>query len=226
MKTTIITGASRGIGLATAKKFLDEGWRVIGTHNKTSIPIKSPNLISLELDLSLSESIIETTEKIKSLDIAIDVLINNAGVALDVHDAYADPDKIRQTFEVNLFGLIDLTEKLLPVINEGGHIVNIDSRYGSFSMPIDDETSIGYRMSKAAVNMYTRSLAFRLASRKIIVSSLHPGWVRTDMGFAGVTDDGKEPDREPQTVADEIYDVTQNVTESGQFWHRGEKCEW
>lgn len=226
MKTAIITGASRGIGLATAEKFLAEGWQVIGTHNKTSIPIKSPNLIILELDLSSSENIIETTKKIKSLDIAIDALINNAGVALDAHDDYADLDKIRQTFEVNLFGLIDFTERLLPIVNDGSHIINIDSRYGSFAMPIDNETSIGYRMSKAAVNMYTRSLAFRLANRKIIVSSLHPGWVRTDMGFAGVTNDGEEPDREPQAVADEIYDVTQNVTESGQFWHRGKKCEW
>lgn len=226
MKTVIITGASRGIGLATANKFLDEGWRVIGTHNKTPIPIKSSQFISLELDLASPESIAKTVEEIKQLEFRTDVLVNNAGVVTDGFDNYADLGKIRQTFEVNLFGLIDFTEKLLPLINPGGHIINIDSRYGSFAMPIDDETSIGYRMSKAALNMYTRSLAFRLASRKIIVSSLHPGWVRTDMGLAWAGDDGEAPDREPQEPANEAFELVMNVTESGQFWYRGKKCDW
>lgn len=226
MKTAIVTGASRGIGLATAKKFLAAGWQVVGTHNATPIPIDSPQLTVLELDMASPESIAAAAEKIMEFGFRVDALINNAGVALDAHDSLAVLGKIRQTFEINLFGLIDFTERLLPAINPGGHIVNIDSRYGSFAMPIDDETSIGYRMSKAALNMYTRSLAFRLADRQINVSSLHPGWVKTDMGFAGITDDGEVPDREPQTVAEEIFDVTQNVTESGQFWHRGKKCEW
>jgi NAD(P)-dependent dehydrogenase (short-subunit alcohol dehydrogenase family) len=226
MKTAIITGASRGIGLAAAEKFLAAGWQVIGTHNQTLIPVNSPQLISLKLDMASSESIAAAAEEIRKLGFRIDALVNNAGVSLDAHDNGADLGKIRQTFEVNLFGLIDFTERLLPAVNPGGHIINIDSRYGSFAMPIDDQTSIGYRMSKAALNMYTRSLAFRLAERKIIVSSLHPGWVKTDMGFAGVTDDGEVPDREPQTVADEIYGVVQDVTESGCFWHRGQKCEW
>jgi NAD(P)-dependent dehydrogenase (short-subunit alcohol dehydrogenase family) len=226
MKTVLITGASRGIGLATAKKFLGDGWRVIGTYNKNLIPITSDQLVSFRLDMSSGESIAQAADKIKKLAIKIDVLVNNAGVALDVADKFADMEKIRKTFEINLFGLIDFTEKLLPIISSGGHIINIDSRYGSFSMPIDDETSIAYRMSKAALNMYTRSLAFRLQKENTIVSSIHPGWVKTDMGYAGITDDGELPDRDADEVADDIYNIVQNVTESGFFWAFGKKHEW
>lgn len=226
MKTVLITGASRGIGLATAKKFIDQGWKVIGTYNKNPIMIDSDKLIKLELDMLSPESIANAADKIGELSLNIDVLVNNAGVALDVSDKYANMEKIRKTFEINLFGLIDLTEKLLDLISEGGHIINIDSQYGSFAMPIDDETSIGYRMSKAALNMYTRHLAFRLQKQKIIVSSFHPGWVKTDMGYSRATDDGLLPNREPEEVAEDIYDIFKNVSESGFFWYQGKKQEW
>jgi NAD(P)-dependent dehydrogenase (short-subunit alcohol dehydrogenase family) len=226
MKTVLITGASRGIRLATAKKFIDLGWRVIGTYNKNPILINSDQFIRFQLDMSSPKNIDDVANEIKELSLKIDVIVNNAGVALDVSDKYANIEKIRKTFEVNLFGLIDLTEKLLDLLNDGGHIINIDSQYGSFSMPIDDETSVGYRMSKAALNMYTRYLSFRLRKRKIIVSSIHPGWVKTDMGYAGVTNDGLSPNREPEDVAKDIYNIFENVTESGYFWYQGKKQEW
>lgn len=226
MKTVLITGASRGIGLATTKKFIGQGWKVIGTYNKNLIPINSDQLIALKMDMSSPESIANAVDEIKEMSLKFDVIVNNAGVALDVAYKYANMEKVRKTFEINLFGLIDLTERLLDSMSEGGHIINIDSQYGSFTMPIDDETSIGYRMSKAALNMYTRSLAFRLQNKGIIVSSIHPGWVKTDMGYAGMTDDGLSPNREPEEVAEDIYNIFENVTESGFFWHKGKKQEW
>lgn len=73
--------------------------------------------------------------------------------------------------------------------------------------------------------MYTRTLAFRLKEKGIIVSSLDPGWVKTDMGNLGATENEK-PDREPEEVADEIYDLVINVKESGYFWKLGKKREW
>ena len=225
MKTAIVTGASREIGLATATKFLEEGWRVIGTYNKTRIPIENANCIGVQLDQGDTPSIKRAVEEIKQKAYQIDVLINNAGITLDWVEPQIDLDKIRKTFEVNLFGVINLTEQLLPKMPTSSHIVNIDSSYGAFSLPIDDESSTGYRLSKAALNMYTRTLAFRLKEKGIIVSSLDPGWVKTDMGNLGLSDK-ERPDREPEEVANDIYQLVTTVRESGQFWRLGKKTDW
>ena len=80
-------------------------------------------------------------------------------------------------------------------------------------------------MAKASLNMYTRFLAFRLKERNITVSSLDPGWVRTDMGFAGAGE-GAKPDREPSEPAAEIFQLVTSKVETGQFWHKGHKREW
>lgn len=226
MKIVLITGASRGIGRATAENFLNEGWNVIGTSTSGKLSFENERLVSEKLDVANNKSIVALANKLREEGKKIDVLINNAGVALDSHTEGVDIELVRKTFEVNLFGLVDLTEKILPIINSSDHVINIDSRYGSFDMPIDDKTSIGYRMSKAAVNMYTRFLAFRLKDQYIKVSSIHPGLVKTDMGYAGVTDDGETPDREPSEVAKEIFTLATSDVESGQFWYKGEKTAW
>ena len=225
MKTIVITGASRGIGLATATRFLEEGWQVVGTYNKTRIPIENANCIGVQLDQGDTPSIKRAVEEIKQKAYQIDVLINNAGITLDWVEPQIDLEKIRKTFEVNLFGVIDLTEQLLPKMLASSHIINIDSSYGAFSLPIDDESSTGYRLSKAALNMYTRTLAFRLKEKGIIVSSLDPGWVKTDMGNLGLSDK-ERPDREPEEVANDIYQLVTTVQESGQFWRLGKKTDW
>lgn len=226
MKTVVITGASKGIGLATAKKFLNEGWRVIGTYLNTPIPIQDENLITIQYDQSNSESIAETSEKIKEIAPKLDALINNAGILIDAEDETADPVKVRKTLEVNVVGVIDLTERLLFLLGKDSYIVNLNSGHGVISKPVlDDTTASGYRISKAALNMYTRHLAFRLESRGIIVSSLAPGWVNTDMGNAIATETEK-PDREPEEAADDIFQLVTTIKETGQFWKLGRKIEW
>lgn len=225
MKNVIITGASRGIGLATAKKFLSEGWRVIGTYNQTKILLENSNLETIKLDQGSPNSISQAIEQIKTNYSQIDVLVNNAAILLDAKDETVILKKVRQTFEVDLFGLVDFTERLLPLFKKGGHIINIDSGYGSFSSPIDNKTSTSYRMAKAALNMYTRTLALRLKKQGILVSSLDPGWVQTDMGNA-VASETEKPDRTPDQPADEIFQLTVNPVESGQFWREGKKRDW
>lgn len=225
MKTVLVTGASRGIGLATAEKFLSEGWRVLGTSTSGQVNISHSNFQAYQLDLA-SQAIIQqfAWELTKDL-VNIDVLVNNAGIAPDGLTAGIDIEKIRQTFEVNVFGLLELTDRLLGRMNPDGHIINISSRYGSQDMPIDDENSLGYRMSKVSLNMATRFLADYLKARGICVSALHPGWVQTDMGNAYAGEDSS-PDRLPEEPAQEIYDLAVSNVESGQFWYMGVKHPW
>lgn len=223
IRTVVITGAGRGIGLAAARRFLDGGWRVIGTYRNTAIPISHPLFHSVRCDQGSPQSIREAVEGIKALTVSIDALINNAAVILDAEDDSVDGRKLRSTFEVDVFGLVDFTEQLLPLMAPASHIVNIGSQYGSFSFPIDYAGSAGYRMAKAALHMYTRSLAFRMPG--LVVSALDPGWVSTDMGNAVATPT-ERPDRTPEQAADDIHALVTTITESGQFWRRGKKRPW
>lgn len=211
--------------MATAQKFLAKGWVVYGTSTSGQIDINHPNFTPHKLNLSDSKSIDEFVWEFTKNMVNIDVLVNNAGVAPDAGTSGIDLVKIRDTFEVNVFGLLGLTDKLLGKINNGGHIINITSRYGSQAMPIDDDTSLGYRMSKASMNMATRFLADYLKDRQIRVSALHPGWVQTDMGNAYASE-GYGPDRKPSESADEIFDLSVSKEETGQFWCMGARHPW
>ena len=225
MKTVVITGTNKGIGLATARLFLEQGWRVFGTYRQSLPPIASAEFIPIKLDLTDRRSIADAVDEIRKTTEQIDALVNNSGILNDALDETPDLSKIRQTFEVNVFGAIDLTERLLIFFPEGGTIVNISSVYGSFAFPIDDGVSLGYRMSKAALNMYTRSLAYRLKDKNIVVSSLHPGWVDTEMGRSVSTEDS-HPNREPSDAAEDVYHLITTNKETGFFWHFGKKREW
>ena len=219
MKNVLITGASRGIGKAVADEFLRHGWSVTGTSTTGDARTAATGISLHRLNLAEPGSIREFSEKITARGTGIDVLVNNAGIARDRRGPELPIDILRATLEVNLVGLIDLTERLLPVIVDGGHIINISSGLASLSGDGPGAYSPAYSISKAALNMYTRVLAVRLGARKITVSSVDPGWVRTDMGGAGAPRDPSEP-------AAELYALVHAGVESGLFWHHGKKRSW
>lgn len=220
MKNTIITGISRGIGKALAKRFLNEGFFVIGTSTSGSVDFQDKNLAVFQLDLSNQKSIKDCTNEIISLDKKIDILINNAGILVDKSEDKISINTLRKTLEINLIGTIDFTEKIIPIMNNGGHILNESSSAGSLSRnkEDDDYSYPSYRLSKTALNMYTRTLAIQLKN-KVTVSSFHPGWVKTDMG-------GMDADVTPEEAANHIYDLAVSKVETGQFWFEGKKFEW
>ncbi len=220
MKTIIITGASRGIGKSLAQRFLKNDDFVIGTSTKGTSDQQNKNFIMFKLDLSKPESIMECTGKIAELNRKIDILINNAGIAIEeeVNEPRIVPEYLRKILEVNVIGVTDFTERIIPIMNKNGHIVNISSRAGSLGHTKYTLNYPAYRISKAALNMVTRILAVRLAEN-ITVSSVHPGWVKTDMG-------GEKADMEPAEVADDIFKLANSKVETGQFWFKGKKFPW
>jgi len=219
MKNTVfITGIGKGIGKGLAQKFLKEGFFVIGASLDGIVDFSDDNLKVFELDLYSKESISECSQEVKDFGKNIDIFINNAGVLLDVDDTSVDTNKLLNTLQVNLIGAIDLTQKILPIINEGGHIINISSSAGSMTNVHHAEYP-SYKISKAGLNMFTSWLAYKLKG-KITVSSVHPGRVKTDMG-------DWEGDMDIDEAVLHIYETATNKNlETGQFWFKGEKFPW
>ncbi len=218
MKTVFISGASRGIGKALAQIFLQNGFFVIGTSTKGVADFADENLVMLQLDQTDSSSIDRCGQSVIELGKKIDVLINNAGSWIEGDYAESiDADILRKTLEVNLIGPIAITEKLIPLLNDNSHVVNVSSRKGSMNFV----TEIGnpcYSISKAGLNMFTKYLTARLKDHAT-VSAVHPGFVKTDMN------DG-EGEVEPEVAALAIYKLAIRDVESGKFWFNGEEFPW
>jgi len=219
MKRAIITGSSRGIGLAIVKMLIEKkSIEIIGTSTSGNHPIESKFFKCLELNLEDDNSILSFEEKVKNIE--FDYLINNAGILLENWDnSKIDFYQLKKTFDVNLFGTIRLTESIIPKMKNGGHIINVTSDWGAFSEQNFNEFQQHYKMSKAALNMYTKLLSKRLESKEINVSSFDPGWVQTDMG-------SMDANRKPQEVAIEMINLLEGDIETGKFWHKGQIRNW
>ncbi|MCX6715174.1 MAG: SDR family NAD(P)-dependent oxidoreductase [Candidatus Uhrbacteria bacterium] len=218
MKTVFISGASRGIGKALAQLFIKNNFFVIGTSTKGVVDFTHENLLMLQLDQTDSSSIERCARSVTDLGKKIDVLINNAAMWIEGdYEKEVDVTILRKTLEANLIGVIDLTERLIPLMNQGGHMVNVSSRQGSFGY-ISTIHTTSYSISKAALNMYTRALAYRLTDH-ITVSAIHPGYVKTDMNEG-------EGDLEPEEAANDIYELALRDVETGKFWFQGKEFPW
>jgi len=220
MKTAFITGISRGIGRATAQLFLQSGYQVIGTSTTGTENIRHSSCHCLPLNLASTNSITKAIEYLKGHQIQLHVLVNNAAILLeDWNTPEINMDYLRRTFSVNTLGTVEMTEELLPfLIPIKSHIINVSSGWGSFSEEEFGAHVPHYKMSKAALNMYTKLLAERLKPRGISVAALDPGWVKSDMGTQAA-------ERHPEEIAQEILNLLDNQS-TGQFWHRNQVRAW
>lgn len=223
----LVTGANRGIGLQFAKTLSERGDHVFATARNPEeadelLALASDNVQVLALDIADPQSVKELSIRMK--DEELDVLINNAGV----YSRGGTPDRldfdgIRKDFEVNTMGTLRVVQAALPALRAGRakKIVNVTSKMGS----IADNTSGGsysYRMSKAALNMGTRSLAHDLAGEGFVVFVIHPGWVLTSMGGPSALIDTKKSVDGMLSVIDGADRRT-----SGLFWNwDGSQIEW
>lgn len=200
-KIALITGANKGIGLETAKQLGRLGITVLigardaarGAAAVESLRKEKIDAKFVEIDVTSEASIARAAAEIDRTYGRLDILINNAAVQQGPVDGTASktPMKtLRDTFEANFFGLVAVSQAMLPLVrkSDNGRIVNLTSILGSLSEHSDPNSPIfnvkytAYDTSKAAVNMYTNHLAHELRGTKIKVNAAHPGWVKTDMG--------------------------------------------
>ena len=222
MQNVFITGANRGIGLGFVRHYLNEGaqvWACYREHPGALEEIDSRSLHLLKWDVShyIEESVLVAADVPSSLHL----LINNAGIYGPKGDQqdfeHVTPTAMLRVFDVNCVGPLRVAQQLLPRLSRGrATIANISSKMGS----VADNTSGGcyaYRASKSALLNVSRSMAHDLAGHGILVITLHPGWVRTDMTEGtGLIDVGESVRGMVKVIADaEIYDPGSFVAYDG-----------
>jgi NAD(P)-dependent dehydrogenase (short-subunit alcohol dehydrogenase family) len=179
-KTVLITGTSSGIGEATAKAFLADGWNVVATARDPATVLRGedhPSLLRARLDLTDSPSIAEAFETASSRFSGIDVVVNNAGVGLGGPLEGVSLDQLREHFEVNVFGVAGVCQAAAAHMRSRGHglIINVTSLTGRTGVPFLSP----YCSSKFAVEGLTEALHYELRPFGIRVKLIEPGGVRT-----------------------------------------------
>jgi NADP-dependent 3-hydroxy acid dehydrogenase YdfG len=169
-KTVLITGCSSGFGRATAQVFSNNGWNVVATMRDVRGAddlANDHNMLVARLDVQDRSSIAEAVERAIECFGRIDALVNNAGFGLHGIFETSSPEKIQEQFDVNLFGVMNVTRALLPHFraNRGGTIVNISSGAGVFTLPL---ISL-YCASKFALEGFSEALTYELAPLGITV---------------------------------------------------------
>lgn len=220
-KTILITGTSQGIGHALTKLLLINDYRVIGTNTTGIDNINENNYKSFSLDLANFDSIAAFENNFQLDNIKIDILINNAGIGPDLDFDLPEETSFKKTFDVNVTGTTFFTEQMLQYLNIGGKIVNISSKMGSVDV-CEKSDSVAYRMSKAALNMYTKILSNRLEGKQL-VASVHPGWVRTNIAKSNLN--GR---LSPEESAQKIFQFITSDFKTGIFWNveTEAECTW
>lgn len=186
-KVVLITGGSSGIGKETVYKFAKNGYDVIFTYNKSKEmsktiekDIKSSynvNIYSIKCDISLENDVKSLANFVKKKTNKIDVLVNNAGIAIDNLLEEKTVEEFKKVIDTNLIGTFSVVKYLGNLINDGGSIINISSTNAIDSYYIE---SIDYDASKIGIISLTHNLA-KYYAPKIRVNCICPGWVDTLM---------------------------------------------
>jgi len=224
MENVLITGANRGIGYALAKALVTTNFRVFAGCRDTEHAVTLEKLSAshrdllqvLLLDVSSDESVAAAANALSG---RVDVIINNAGVMPERGEekiTNIDFDHFRNAFEINVLGCARVIRSFLPHLRRSNRprILNLSSGLGSIAER-DNFNYYAYAVSKAALNMLTRSVAFELAPEGITIVAISPGWVRTDMG-------GDDADISAEESAEALVEAIQQIGPnlSGQFLDR------
>ncbi len=204
-KTILITGASSGIGRATALYFAEKGWNVAATmRNPTSADaaLQHPRISLLALDVRDAESIERAVAETITRYRKIDVLLNNAGYALFGPMEASSSERLGQQFATNFFGLIEVTRCVLPSMRAAGEglILNVSSIVGRMALPY----ASSYVATKFAVEGLSESMRYELNPFNIRVKLIEPGSIKTEFGKGSMETAVSDP---YQTSMDKFLDV-------------------
>ena len=175
--TALVTGASSGIGEATAKRLALAGYKVYGT-SRRGVPAGQRSFEVLPLDVTSDESVEAAVTKVMALDGRIDLLVNNAGFSIAPAGAEESSiEQARSIFDTNFFGIVRMTRAVVPHMRRqgGGRIVNIGSVLGFLPAPY----MALYAATKHAIEGYSESLDHELRTRGIRVSVIEPAYTKT-----------------------------------------------
>jgi NAD(P)-dependent dehydrogenase (short-subunit alcohol dehydrogenase family) len=241
-KVAFITGANRGIGFETAKKLGQLGITVVlGVRNVSKSQIALESLIAqgikadiVHYDADDQAANDEVFNYLNNQYGKLDILVNNAGILLEGimgknTSSSISQETLNHTFNTNLFAVISLTQKLLPLIkkSDAGRIVNLSSILGSLTLhsmensPIDPAKAFAYNASKTALNAYTIHLASELKGSGIKVNSAHPGWVKTALGGTNAPMEIEDSYKTSVRLA-----TLPNDGPTGGFFHEGDTLPW
>jgi NAD(P)-dependent dehydrogenase (short-subunit alcohol dehydrogenase family) len=230
MKTILITGANKGIGLEIAGQCSAQNHHVIlSGRNEIKLQQAKEKLNSgnvsigvLLMDVSDPESVSEAARKFSARFASLDVVVNNAGIIVkgDHSLASGDEQAFNETINTNAHGPLRVARAFIPLMQKGGHIINISSGGGSMTDPVGG-WSPAYCASKTLLNAITRHLAYELTSAGIRVNALCPGWVKTDMGGEGAS---RPVSKGAETPVWLINDGAGNAT--GKFFRDKKEIPW
>lgn len=234
-KVAFITGANKGLGFEIARQLGRQGVTVaLGARDQAKaddaarkLKAEGIDAHAVKIDVTNEADVAALPAFFESKFGRLDILINNAGVALDFGGVTRDA--FRQTYETNVIAPYFITQALLPLLkaSPAGRIVNHSSVLGSITV-MGDANSVSLEMavpaycsSKAALNMLTVTTARTLEGTNVKVNSAHPGWVKTDMGS----------ERAPMEVVDGaktavVLALLPNDGPTGGFFHLGETLPW
>lgn len=197
-KLALITGANKGIGKEIARQLGAQGITVLlgvrdaarGAEAAAELQGQGIDAQSVTLDVTDDSSIQAAAQQITDAWGRLDILVNNAGIALDDSSASTTPlNTLRRTYETNVFGVVAVTQALLPLLkqSDAGRIVNMSSGLGSLTLNSDPQWDfaavkpLAYNSSKAALNMATVIFAAELNGTPLKINAANPGYVATDL---------------------------------------------
>ena len=205
----LVTGANKGIGLETARQFGARGFTVLagardearGREAERVLRADGADATFVRLDVSSDASVRAAAAWIEREYGRLDILLNNAGIARGNPPSQTDLDLMREVYEVNVFGVIRVTNAMLPLLRRApaARIVNVSSEVGSITSMTDPASplaqmpaGLAYPSSKAALNMITAMYAKELQDTPIKVNAANPGYTKTDLnrnsGLRSVTE--------------------------------------
>ena len=203
-RIALVTGANKGIGLEIARQLGEVGVTVLigardpGRGQTAAAALSAQGLTAafVPLDVTDADSIAAAARQIAAGHGRLDILVNNAGIvdAADGPPGLADIAAVRRILETNFIGALAVSQAMLPLLRQSaaGRIVNLASSLGSLAVNGDPSSPyyaarlIGYNASKAALNMLTVQLSQELADTDIVVNSVSPGFVKTDLTGLGL----------------------------------------